>query len=284
MTPQRWFLLLVAGAFLSLLINYFRPALENGPRHVSAQAMHLLLTPASALCTRAQSGVNDLWHHFTTARSPARRRRLRRRWVNIKTMLLARIARLQAILKNARLVHRTFPGITGQSLRAADIIGFSSAGSGSCVLDRGTMDSKGIRRGDVVLAHAAVVGRIISAGPKTCTAQLVSSPRMKVMAMIVRPTRTGELPVARLCMVVGTGHGQMRCELPDSVQSIAPRKGDLVALNDTGWPASVRGAVIGQVTVVRSSQIHQLRWVVHIKPRVDVQRVHQVVILVDAKR
>lgn len=284
MTPLRWFALFVALSFLSLLINYFRPAAENRPRNFSAQTLHLVLTPASALFTRTQDGFNDLWRHFTGATSPVLRGQLRRRWINKETMLLARISRLEAILKSAQLVHQTFPGISGQSLRAADIIGFSSAGSGTCVLDRGTMDSRGIQRGDVLLAHSAVVGRIIEAGPKTCTARLVSNPRMKIMAMMVRPTRTGELPVARLCMVVGIGHGKMRCELPHSVRSIAPQKGDLVALNDEGWPAAVHGAVIGQVTRVRASQVHQLRWVVHIKPRVDVQRIHQVVIFVGAKK
>ncbi len=278
MTMRRWFWLLNFIMIVAIITGLHRPGAVNWVRQVVGQSVRWVLTPVSWTFTGAQTAFNRAIHPPTSA-NPACTR-MQEHYQNEIAMLLARSRTLERLLRTSRLIHRGFPGISSQQLRAANIDGFASDSSDTCVLDQGWSDDKRIRRGGVVMAQLSVVGRIVQAGAATSVVRLLTSRRMApVTASIVRPNRDGQTMIARWCLVRGMGRGRMRCMLEQKLGAIPPQRGDLVLLNDNDWPPEVSGAVIGVVTAVTQSRRGNLRWDVHIRPRVNMEQTRHAVIV-----
>lgn len=278
MTARRWFWLLNFIIVVIIFVALHRPGVVDAGRNFLGQSIRWVLTPAAWTFTRVQMAFNRAVHPPASANSPYLQ--MQEHYQNEIAMLLARTRTLERLLRESRLIHRGFPGISSQQLRAANVDGFAADSNDVCLLDQGWSDDKRIRRGCVVMAQLSVVGRIVTAGASTSVARLLTSRRMPdVTASIVRPTRDGQTTIAGLCLVKGIGGGRMRCMLEQKLGAMPPQKGDLILLNDSDWPPEVSGAVIGVVRSVSQSRHGNLRWDVHIRPRVNMQQTRHAVIV-----
>ncbi len=282
MTPRKWFWILNIAALATVMIGARHPQVVNRPRGAAADAVKTFVAPFSSVLTGLQTGVNRFLHPHQN--SSSRVKSLRVRYQNEIAMLVTRISDLEKLLRETRLIHQRFPGLSVQRLRAAAIDGFSSGKGDECTLDQGWRDDKAIRPGDAVLANRAVIGRVAHVGPETCSVRLLTDPRMKEIAAISRPVRAGLVSIAPQALIEGAGPGRLRCELDQSIHAMAPKPGDLVLLNDTEWPQAVAGAVIGVIKTVHQSSRTSLRWSLQITPRTDVEQIRQVVIVLSSRR
>ena len=280
-TPRRSFWLLFTVAIISALISARRPDIVRSPRNAAAGMLQILMEPVSWTLTRAQSMLDSV----ISARHPhdGQLERLTSHYDKIITLLRTRIEVLQNLLHQTHLLESSFPGIQPGTLMAANVDGFSSAGSDMMWLDRGYVVDRQLAVGDPVLAHLSLVGKVSSVGPQTSSVTLLTSPAMKETARIVRITDGVESVVSRDCLVVGTGLGSMHCELDQSIGSIRPQKGDLVVLSDTDWPGVISGITLGTVTSVSASHRTALRWSLNVTPICDMQRIHHAVILLSTR-
>ncbi len=279
LTARRWFWLLMLGAGVCLLLAARNPRVFKPPQ-ILAESVHLVTLPVSWSLTRVQLVLNAVLHENPKNASKAAEQR--RYYDNEIEILVGRIAVLENRLREAHVIYQHFPGLSRQV--SANIVGFASNSDDVCILDQGSLDDRRIVPGDVVMVDLAVVGRVIRVGPKTCTVRLVTDRDMRMNASISRFTRSGPLTISSLCQVRGMGEGVMRCDLPQYVHSIAPQPGDLVLLNDKDWPLAVNPAVFGEVTKVRQSERSSLRWVLTIKPRVNMHLVRSCVIVLSRRR
>ena len=282
MTPRKWFWILNVAALVTVMIGARHPQVVNRPRGAAADAVKTFVAPFSSVFTGLQTGVNRFLHPHQN--SSSRVKSLRVRYQNEIAMLVTRISDLEKLLRETRLIHQRFPGLSVQRLRAAAIDGFSSGNGDECTLDQGWRDDKEIRPGDAVLANRAVIGRVSHVGPETCSVRLLTDPRMKEIAAISRPVRAGLVSIAPQALIEGAGPGRLRCELDQSIHAMAPKPGDLVLLNDSEWPQAVAGAVIGVIKTVHQSSRTSLRWSLQISPRTDVQQIRQVVIVLSSRK
>ena len=282
MTPRKWFWILNVAALATVMIGARHPQVVNRPRGAAADAVKTFVAPFSSVFTGLQTGVNQFLHPHQN--SSSRVKSLRVRYQNEIAMLVTRISDLEKLLRETRLIHQRFPGLSVQRLRAAAIDGFSSGNGDECTLDQGWRDDKEIRPGDAVLANRAVIGRVSHVGPETCSVRLLTDPRMKEIAAISRPVRAGLVSIAPQALIEGAGPGRLRCELDQSIHAMAPKPGDLVLLNDSEWPQAVAGAVIGVIKTVHQSSRTSLRWSLQITPRTDVQQIRQVVIVLSSRK
>lgn len=265
-----------------MVLSARAPVAVHRPREFAAQMVKSALVPVAWTFSWAQVSLNRVLHPQPdiTSRIAA----IQQRDQNEIAMLVQRIALLEHIVHESHLISRDFPGLAPAVRRIANIDGFSTGSVDACTLDQGYRDDRRIAVGDAVLAHSALVGRLVSVGPETCTVRLLSDPRMKEIAAIVRPTADGQISIDPQCFVHGLGNGLMRCRPNETLGYSPPRPGDLILLNDTDWPAAVNGAVIGIVKAVRPSDRTSLRWKLKIVPRVDVQQLHHVWIVLSSRR
>lgn len=282
MTPRKWFWILNLAALATVAVGARHPQVVNRPRHAASEAVKTFVAPFSSIFTGLQMGLNRFVHPHQN--SSSRVIALHDRYQNEIAMLVTRISYLEKLLRETRVIHQNFPGLSIQRLRAASIDGFSTGNEEECILDQGWRDDKRINPGDAVLANRAVIGRVVNVGPETCTVRLLTDPRMKEIASISRPVRAGLVSIAPQTLIEGAGPGRMRCELDQSIHAMAPKPGDLVLLNDNEWPQAVAGAVIGVIKSVHQSTRTSLRWSLKITARTDVQQIRQVVIVLSARR
>ncbi len=276
-TPRRSFWFLFTAAIISALISARQPGAIRPPRNAVASVLQVLMEPVSWTFTRAQSMLDSV---LTFHPTPDRQlNRLTAHYDRIITLLRTRIEVLQNLLHQTHLLESTFPGIQPGTLMAANVDGFSSAGTDTMWLDRGYATDRSLKNGDPVLAHLSLVGRVTSVGPQTCRVTLLTAPAMKETAKIVRISNGVEHVISRDCLVVGSGLGTMRCQLDQSIGSIRPQKGDLVVLSDSDWPGVINGIALGTVTSVAASHRTSLRWSLDIAPVCKMPLVHHAVIL-----
>ncbi len=282
MSPRRWFWMLNLAAAVSIVLSARAPVVVHRPREFVSQMVKSALVPVAWTFSWAQVSLNRVLHPQPdiTSRVTA----LRQRYQNEIAMLEQRVSLLEHIVHESHLITRDFPGLASAERRIANIDGFSTGSVDFCTLDQGYRDDPRITVGDAVLAQRALIGRVVSVGPETCTVRLLTDPRMKEIAAIVRPAAGGQISIDPECFVSGRGNGLMRCRPNESLGYSPPRPGDLILLNDTDWPAAVNGAVIGVITGVHQSPRTALRWRLRIAPRVDVQQVHHVWIVLTARR
>ncbi len=281
-TPRKWFWILNFAALATVVVGVRHPQAVNRPRGAASEAVKTFVAPFSSIFTGLQAGVNRFLHPHQN--STGRVNTLRTRYQNEIAMLVMRISALQKLLRETRVIHQNFPGLSVQRLRAASIDGFSTGNGDACTLDQGWRDDRRIKPGDAVLANRAVIGRVVYVGPETCTVRLLTDRNMKEIGSISRPVHTGLVSIAPHAFIEGAGLGHMDCELDQSVHAVAPKPGDLVLLNDSDWPQAVAGAVIGVIKSVRQSPRTSLRWSLNITPRTDIQQIRQVVIVLSSRR
>ena len=282
MTPHRRFWLLIAAAAVCVFVSARRPQVMRPPRALVSQVIRAVLTPVSLALTSLQTTFNRFLHARPGGESP--RRAVRQRYRNEIALLVARTAALEHILRESRMISRDFPGMSNTALRIANVVGFSSGGVDTCTLDQGWRDDRSIQVGDAVVARLALVGRVISVGPETSSVRLLTDPRMKENAWIVRPAPNGQITISTQALIEGRGRGRMACQLDESINSIPPQPGDLALLHDHEWPAVINGAVIGVVRRVRPSDRTSLRWSLRIRPRVDMEQTYHAAIVLSSRR
>ncbi len=192
-------------------------------------------------------------------------------------------------------------GLRADELLVAGVTAYQSGPGASLItLDKGTGD--GVARGMVVTActttpivdpatkrtttqgvvpQASILGFIQTASAKISTVRLLTDPRMKIQAKIVRRLPEGSAVLTPdLCLVEGLGDGRLRCNTISVNDVLAePLPGDLVELADQNWPASVRYMVIGEVSAIARKDTQILRYDLTITPRVNANNVQTVLVV-----
>jgi cell shape-determining protein MreC len=291
LSSRRWFWILT-GLALAWALSTTRLGGGNaGANRTSAvarstewpfrQATGSLVALPSTLLGKVQSAWARLLS--TTARPAARDadyQKLLEENILLKreaTIRLAEIEHLQDELLQSNVLHERLPSLSPKYLLPAGIYGQSvSVASGYCYLDKGAQDR--VLPGGPVLLQFALLGRITSVGQFNCVVRLLTDRDMKLEARLVRVSPQGEVPVANLCIVHGNGNDTLRCDTI-RVQTLAPREGDLLLLNDNEWPRAVQGAVIGQVREIRPNESQPLRYDLVIEPAVTIHSPGQVAIV-----
>ncbi len=169
-------------------------------------------------------------------------------------------------------------GIDPRYLLQATITGFQAgAATNTVILDKGSHD--GVKGPYPVLSELSLIGRISSVGPKVSTLRLITDPRVKVQASIVRRTPTGLVAIVSNCLVTGVGQGRMETDTPIASAPVKPLPGDLVLLTDPEWPVAVRNTVLGEVTEVGRKESRFLLYDIHIIPRVNIHSISSVIVV-----
>jgi cell shape-determining protein MreC len=182
-------------------------------------------------------------------------------------------------------------GLRADELLPAGVTGYQAGpGASLLTLDKGSSD--GIRRGMVVTAcstttagvipQASILGAVDGVWAKTCTVRLLTDPHMKMQAKLVRRSTGGSTVLTpEPCLVEGMGDGKLRCDTISVGDALAePEVGDLMQLADTNWPAKVMYMVIGEITSVGRKDSQLLRYELTVSPRVNVERVQTVLVVV----
>ncbi len=192
-------------------------------------------------------------------------------------------------------------GLRADELLPAGVTGYQ-AGPGSSILTLDKGNSDGIHRGMVVTAcsttpivnpntkqtttgivpQASILGVVDTVLARTSTVRLLTDPRMKTQAKLVRRLPEGSVVLTpEPCIVEGVGDGKLRCETI-SVGNVArrtPTRRPHAELADQNWPAEVRYMVIGEVATVARRDTQLLRYDLTITPRLNLNSVQTVLIV-----
>ncbi len=142
------------------------------------------------------------------------------------------------------------------------------------ILDRGTAD--GVRVGDVVIAGgAALVGRVVDAGPTSSTVQLISDSGSTVIGQLLVSVATGE--------VIGQLPGSLLMRHIDAAASVA--LGEEVVTAGIELAGGIRspypkGLVIGRVVDVRRDA-NEVVQTAYLEPAASLDRLEFVLIILD---
>lgn len=291
MSARRWFWTLLVAASLWCWLGARTEGAE-APANVSLikhaenmvrAPLGILLTPGRYLPFRVQQFISWTFVRASQVRTPGESvedmRDRNRTLENENTYLSGQLQQLQDKIDTLTRIKET-TGISARDIVSANITGYQSGMATNLIsLDKGTSD--GVQRGMVVLSKLSPLGRVQLSGLKTCEVQLVTDPRVKVQASIIRRTREGSTMVlVPNCLVSGMGEGQLAC---DTVKvndvALAPEKGDLVLLMDRAWPSRVHSTVLGEVTEVGRRESQRGRFDIHIIPRVNINSITAVMIL-----
>ena len=296
-SPRRWFwiLLLAAGFWMTLGASIERKQIEKKelppggvPFMKWAQTAFwkpfgTLIVPLEWVPSQAQlfiSGVMARAEAHDTGESPEQLRARILTLENENSYLTGQAERLQNELNSQRAVKTTF-GITSQDILSANITGHQVGLSSSLItLDKGTRD--GVQPGMVVLSMISPLGRVESVGYLTSTVRLLTDPsKLKTRAKIVRRTTgSSAFEIVPSCLINGLGDGELQSlTVSETAIAIPPVKGDLVLLSDSNWSPRVQSTVIGEVIEVGRKDDQPGRYDIRITPRVNVNGIGTVMVL-----
>ncbi len=192
-------------------------------------------------------------------------------------------------------------GLRADQLLAATITGYQAGPSASLItLDKGSNDK--IQRGMIVTAcssvsitnpvtqslakalvpQASIIGLVDTVTLQSCTVRLLSDPRMKTQAILVRRLPEGSATLTQSpCLLEGLGDNKLRCNTIN-VDDLTnqPQLGDLAELADQNYPANVRYMVIGQITNVARKDTQLLRYDLTITPKINLTGSQSVLIII----
>jgi hypothetical protein len=145
---------------------------------------------------------------------------------------------------------------------------------------------QGLRDGQFVLYDNDIVGTL-RAGKLGAQVRLITDPGFRVNCYFrsQRRNEKGEILFARIDLpdklVEGVGRGVMVCRgLPyDDVKKSGLAVGDWAVLNDSDWPARLKGRRLGQVTSVGRWREHPLFAEIKIQPVSNLMRLSEVMVL-----
>ncbi len=291
MTSRRWFWGLLTALSLWMLWGVHGTGAAVGQMGIARRiefgvnsVCTVLLTPLSASAHWLQITGSNMVFGRRSDISPSYVRQLEddnRQLKNLVYLLNGQNEEYQQKLKELNQLQKSFPSITAQNVMPANITILSPSGSGNqiCDIDKGHLD--GVREKMVVLADLAPVGRVIYAGPKNAKIRLITDRdrSMRIDARIDREMSDGStLPIVGRCQVYGTGTGELRCDDVSAVNTIEPKIGDILRVNDKQWP-QIPGAIIGTVVGVSRKDNMHLRYDLKIAPRVNINHTDRVVVL-----
>ncbi|HUO09901.1 MAG TPA: rod shape-determining protein MreC [Phycisphaerae bacterium] len=317
MSPKRLFLGLTLFVFLWAAVGgrTAGPATPQGPNSILMSTQNAfggiidtLLTPvkfifagAQGIANRAVARLGDTQNQNESAES------LHQQIAELHDQLDQRDRQLRIDEEYLLQLQAMAPqGLSARDLLFASITGSQAgAGAGVITLDKGSMD--GVQRGMPVTAcvtisvptepvnpaegpappatrivpQATLLGMVDAVNAKTCSVRLMTDPHMKTQAVLVRRLSDRyALLTSEPCLVEGLGNGQLRCDTLDVGKTFAiPQPGDLVELLDQNWPANMRYMVLGEVTAVARKDTQILRYDLTITPRVNVNTIQSVLIV-----
>ena len=142
--------------------------------------------------------------------------------------------------------------------------------------------------GEPVVHGTDLIGRVASAGLTGAEVRLLSDPGVVFTAQIDRymTEAGGQLALARVGQlqpwVQGVGHGAMAIRSTVSMQQVSDLHlalGDLVLLDDGGWPPDVQGFCAGRVAAIHAQANAPLFADIRVEPAVDVTRLNEVMVV-----
>lgn len=185
--------------------------------------------------------------------------------------------------------------VLGDALKYAvpvKVIGNDSGGRDALILNGSTRD--GIRDGQAVLRHDALIGRVVNASGGGAQVRLITDRNFAVSAAFgrFRQTKDGRsvefVPIATPSTVVeGRGNGTMsvRNLTLAQVKEAGIVAGDYVALRDReDWPLVVNGFLIGQVEAVKPNSPSPGFAEVTVRPRQNLMQLSGEVMVINTSQ
>jgi len=268
---QRPARLLVLLLTLSLALGWWQArASRQGRRTVGEQMALTLLLPMQSCAATIGSGVLKTCSYLPRAGAmEAENTRLRTRLQRLQ----AENARLrEQQLENGRLQRlvRLQGTLPGRALGARVIARSHDAWAPGLTLNVGSR--AGVRRGQVVVTAAGLVGQVYAAGATTCLVVPLWDRSSGVACVLQRSREPG--------IAKGDGEGDLRlCYLRPDAQV---RAGDLVLCSGVGG-VFPRGLLIGRVSGVQHKDGRAVKMAL-VRPAVDFARLEEVVVLSGAGR
>lgn len=275
-SPRAWFWALTLAAFLwayagSRTVPAAGAAVMRSAQGIIAEPVHLLLVPGSWIVTSVQGGITSAIRNITATRQDTETlASLSEKNKKLQDDVSLRDGQIQMLSEQIRnLQGRALVGIPPADLVRAYITGRNvGAGSSTLNIDKGTAD--GVIPGMPVIAgENHIVGRVLSAGPKTALVRLITDPNSTVQAMIVRQVDGGTKRLLKTpCLVKGSGNGEFRTSTVKTLDADI-EKGDILQLLDNEWPAKLQYFILGVVYDVGLNPNQMLRYEVRTRANIN---------------
>lgn len=152
----------------------------------------------------------------------------------------------------------------------------------------------GVQVNDVAAVRGVqIVGRVERAGERTCLVRPILDESIgPIEAEVFAKRGEGVPPGAEItsrglrCQLEpagGGGGGVLRGPLMavfegDDLSPLLPEAGDVVRLSDASWPESAQMLVLGRVEDIGKDEQQPLRYIVTVRPEVDLTRVAEVIL------
>jgi hypothetical protein len=182
--------------------------------------------------------------------------------------------RLNAELADMRLFRQLNPGVSFMTVNAPVIGTASDLSSGILRVKAGS--KQGVSLSSIATGPGLqLVGRVNGVSPTTCTVIPITARGaggFKARIMISDDPANAD---GLSCQLVPAGDGTLTGPVedrraPGSAESIRPRVGQLVRLDEPGrWPAMAQMTLIGVVERVEPNPDQPLRSLVFVRPRID---------------
>jgi len=257
----RTFLLLLV---LSIVLVVLSPSWSAGASHVILWPYTWLQRGILRTAHAAEERVQDAaWDEGDAAELKA----LRRRVVELEAQVQREIHQRQDAESRLRQL-TTLPAETRTRSVLAQLAGFAPSPLQRCaIFDKGA--SSDVAPGRPVFWYGAVLGRVETAGPATCTVRLLTDPKFR---MGVRCARTRVQGILQ-------GLGGARCRIKDIARDEDVKPGDVFVSSglDGVFPA---GHLVGTVVQASGAAGEPFQWI-ELRPACDPARIERAVIQLD---
>lgn len=263
---RRYSVLFTTGSLLALSVSLLVTN-TRGTRRVDPLGVVFLeiITPISHLLSTVSSAMSGTWQTYVDLVGVRQEREWLRRRVRELEGQVERAAAIESQNSRLQALLDLREKMPGQSV-AARITGVDASGLfRTATLNKGERD--GVEKGMAVVAHAGVVGKVVSTSPNAARVLLLEDPSSGVDALVQRSRARG--------IVEGSLNGG--CQLKYVKHREDLRVGDLVATSglDGIFP---KGVLVG--TIVRLSREEGgLFQTAEIEPAVDFNKLEEVMVV-----
>ena len=267
LTGRQWFWALMLAGFVwayagGRWATGSAGAVMCGGQDIVSNPARFVLTPASWLATQGQLAIDWVFRsigesHRATETLASLEEKNRR----LEDELAVQTGQMQILsedLKRHNVIQQI--GLSPRDVVRAYITGHNAgAGADTIRIDKGAQDR--VHVDDPVISdEIQIVGRVMSVGQKTAEVRLISFPKAKVGATIVRLSNGKAMPLLKEpCLVQGMGNGEFKTDTVKLIDAkIAP--GDIVQLFDHDWPVKLQYFILGVVSEVGVNPEQPLRY------------------------